>query len=1374
MPRQRNITKLLDAYHKYLLSKVGKVRILGEADERELKEVFVELTVVNRSAPQQRAEFLSMWDAALRRRFNPFAAPEEYALPETSGRRVNETKRRVKPEELLRPRTKAIVTGAPGCGKTTLFKYLALLASEKERRFAVWLELKAIDKSLFAEAEKAAERNGNLLLQELCLRHLKIQLLLSGAELDLLRRHWQERFWANEVTVLLDGFDELQDEAIERSLNRCIREFASALHDNTLLISTRPYAQHKLGSEGLRELEIEPLNRRQVEAFLNCYYPDDAATRNLLKSLRERSALRELLHVPLLLGVILRLHMENRFTDERLQLYETIITDLVHELDRSKSVARRFKINDERLRLDFLKFLAFELLLHDQSDGEAQEVDRIVFSYDLLKEKAREFLAKERASHNPRDLAHDVLATALLREIRAETFAFTHLTLQEFLAARAFAAFHKVNESEGRKIFCRAYHNTTIVELEVLPMMLGSLTNADQLYAEIECWPDSLTFANLRLRARGLGYGGKIKQQRLAKLCEKFADIVMGRNPDEHPYRAMIISSFATIRGASEDSLIASLTNLLTNPDPYPYARMSVVEALAIIGSERAVDLLLQCFKDEDPIVQVDAAVRVGETRNERAIEILITALQSDNLPLRAHAARALGHIGSEKAIEPLRTALKDGERMVRGDAIEALKDIGTEAAAEALTVALQDEDRFLRQKAVLAIGEIGSEKFIDVLISCLENDSDLSSYIAQAIKQINPAKATLALIRILRSEDARLRQVAVEVLKQIATNEAIELLLSAARDDASSVRKAVAYSLHSVFFFSDINNDEDGDGGSNIEANNRKLAVKILIAALRDEDAEVRAVAASSLTNYHDESAIPYLETALYDENKDIRANAARTLGFIGSKLSVGPLLRALTDVASEVRAEAAAALGQLGSATPIDPLLNALLDEDESVRRRAVIALGKIGSKSAVEHLLTALQDEDYEMRKCAAIALGQIGEESTFVPLLEALGDREAQVREHVVESLGRIGRERSLEALSKALDDDGGHVRIIATEEIAKISSEKSVELLAIALRDLDMNVTKRAAQALGKIGSERAIKILIEALQHENHNTRSDAAEALAQIEAQSVVEAIFHVICNPRSDLRPYASWYLAKCDEPKLRTAIVNSLANEKPFVRHRSTQIVGYYSDDPNILKTLFRLAESDPEKVVGDAAQEAAAKLARKLELLNLSFEGEIRCLNGLGEEYKTFSIGDAKREIIGFKNLVERQAHKDLFINGKPQESLARAFLQVYLTPRSYREVPVRGGQTDLLLMAKNGRFLYETKIWRGQNYYEQGLREIEEYVMGEGDEPGLVGIFYVIFDPTKSQSAQAYLGEYVTAAQICGRQIHVIVIDLAPPQPSRKT
>jgi hypothetical protein len=117
-----------------------------------------------------------------------------------------------------------------------------------------------------------------------------------------------------------------------------------------------------------------------------------------------------------------------------------------------------------------------------------------------------------------------------------------------------------------------------------------------------------------------------------------------------------------------------------------------------------------------------------------------------------------------------------------------------------------------------------------------------------------------------------------------------------------------------------------------------------------------------------------------------------------------------------------------------------------------------------------------------------------------------------------------------------------------------------------------------------------------------------------------------------------------------------------------------------------------------------------------------------------------------EMQRFKTHIERQAYKDVFVNDKPQENIARALLQAYLPERGYREVPVRGGQSDLLLFTREGRFLYEAKIWHGRSYFQQGMREIEEYILGEDDDQNLLGIFYVIFDPTKTNRARNYKGD----------------------------
>ncbi|TEB05582.1 hypothetical protein Psch_02623 [Pelotomaculum schinkii] len=147
-----------------------------------------------------------------------------------------------------------------------------------------------------------------------------------------------------------------------------------------------------------------------------------------------------------------------------------------------------------------------------------------------------------------------------------------------------------------------------------------------------------------------------------------------------------------------------------------------------------------------------------------------------------------------------------------------------------------------------------------------------------------------------------------------------------------------------------------------------------------------------------------------------------------------------------------------------------------------------------------------------------------------------------------------------------------------------------------------------------------------------------------------------------------------------------------------------------------------------------------------------------------------INVSMKEIQEFKSLVERQTYADIYVNGKPQENIARALLQTFLTSRSYREVLVRGGRSDLLSFTKNGRFLYETKIWRGQDYYIQGLEELEEYIIGEDDE-NLLGVFYVIFDPTKSGKAKKHINSYIKTV---GRyHVNVIIIHIKPQVPSKK-
>jgi hypothetical protein len=155
------------------------------------------------------------------------------------------------------------------------------------------------------------------------------------------------------------------------------------------------------------------------------------------------------------------------------------------------------------------------------------------------------------------------------------------------------------------------------------------------------------------------------------------------------------------------------------------------------------------------------------------------------------------------------------------------------------------------------------------------------------------------------------------------------------------------------------------------------------------------------------------------------------------------------------------------------------------------------------------------------------------------------------------------------------------------------------------------------------------------------------------------------------------------------------------------------------------------------------------------------------------YKRQPVDQAIREVLDFKSLVERQTYKDIFVHGRPQENIARALLQTFLIRRSYREVPVRGGQSDILVFDRQGCFLYETKIWRGAEYYMQGVREIEEYIEGEDSDKQLAGAFYILFDPTVSAVARRYRGSDLTTEIIAKYNVRVVVVNINPPKPSKK-
>jgi len=477
----------------------------------------------------------------------------------------------------------------------------------------------------------------------------------------------------------------------------------------------------------------------------------------------------------------------------------------------------------------------------------------------------------------------------------------------------------------------------------------------------------------------------------------------------------LIIGLIAVLRGSNWGARIKAIEMLgeigdaratepliaaLEDRDGDENLRNKATEALAKIGDARAVAPLITRLNHRNEEVRQAAAewlVKIGKP----AVEPLITRLNHRDEEVCQAAAEELVKIG-KPAVEPLIAALKDKNVSVRDGAVEVLGKIGDTRAVEPLIAALKGN--YFGMREAEALGLICDARAVGPLITSLESD-DLRVLKAahEALVKIG-APAVEPLIAAIKDSDKDVRQRAVEVLGKIGDARAAESLIAALKDSDKSVRQAVAVALDQLSWRP--GKDENGawywiakqqwDQCIKI----RLPAVKPLLAALKDNDKDIRQEAAGELDQLgwrpgKDENGARYwIVKRKWDQCSEIGAPA------------VEPLIDALRENDLKVRQVAKNALIKLGMPA-VEPLIIALKDSNQDVRQVAAWVLGQLGDGRAVESLIAALKDSCFGVRHPAAEALGQLGDRRAVEPLIAALKDRNKDVRQMAAETLDKLG-------------------------------------------------------------------------------------------------------------------------------------------------------------------------------------------------------------------------------------------------------------------------------------------------------------------------------------------------------------------------------
>jgi len=370
-------------------------------------------------------------------------------------------------------------------------------------------------------------------------------------------------------------------------------------------------------------------------------------------------------------------------------------------------------------------------------------------------------------------------------------------------------------------------------------------------------------------------------------------------------------------------------------------------------------------------------------------------------------------------------------------------------------------------------------------------------------------------------------RCLAAQALGRIGAPAAVQPLVAALLDEDEDVRADAAAAL------SDLGDPRAG----------RQLLENLI----GDPCTEVKLAAIDALAKQQDIRIVPWLrrmviardEEIAWDEDEfyasgwddwlDVQVKAVSALAALNAGEAVPDIVAAIRDEDAQDMTETAfKALAQMGR-PGIDALGGFLGEESARVRRRAAAALAGSDADEAAEYLTRAFADPD------AAVRLGALRAQAARQPaddrLAALFGDPDAIVRADTVRLCGRYHPDR----LQDLLDDAEESVQVAALTALARLPDINADDRLTATLREKfsvgSAAVAAAAAEALAITAPQAAISDLTAVLEDRNGSTeiRLGALRGLAATGDAEAVEALVGVIDDTARAIRLEAMSALAR-----------------------------------------------------------------------------------------------------------------------------------------------------------------------------------------------------------------------------------------------------
>ena len=304
---------------------------------------------------------------------------------------------------------RVLIEGAPGIGKTTLLWQLCHQWADGEL-LQLW-EL-VILVQLRDETTRTAQ----------CLSDL---LYHPDDEISKAVCHIVERQEGQNILFIFDGYDELSDDQRTKSLFiRLLRRECRELRKATVVVSSRPFATktlpHQLKNSLDQHVEIVGFNEQDIETYLTSACENNPEMLRDLKSyISTQAFISSVLYNPLHCTIVTELYLQYWQRGERgfapstlTQLYEALVLNLLR---------RHLCLDNTPSWTDLPSDVSHQL--NQLGELAARGIEKRKYIFDNV-------------HSDTLGLMHSVKPLHDYRPNHPISQAFTHLTLQEFLASR--------------------------------------------------------------------------------------------------------------------------------------------------------------------------------------------------------------------------------------------------------------------------------------------------------------------------------------------------------------------------------------------------------------------------------------------------------------------------------------------------------------------------------------------------------------------------------------------------------------------------------------------------------------------------------------------------------------------------------------------------------------------------------------------------------------------------------------------------------------------------------------------------------------------------------------------------------------------------